>query len=312
MADSAALDTRLCVHLATGLQKNLSKRQWRLATALRERIEAEGLRVREGAVSDRLAERFERMEQYQGCLTVAFSQWKAQRVFRDPERSIVVCNEFVHIANALAVSAHKPLLVIREKNVAERGSLRRGYLHPVIDMPIDPDEGWLEGDSFQQPFREWISSVKRRKHVFLGYSAKSIRTARALKSFLVEKLGLSVLDWHEFEPSGTVMQNIEEAERLCRWGLFLFMADDMLDGADGQQAVPRDNVIYEAGYFAGAKHQSSTIVVRERTAKVPTDLSGMIYLELKSRSDIAAIEPRLARYFSSKLPAGPETDIDAP
>jgi predicted nucleotide-binding protein len=88
---------------------------------------------------------------------------------------------------------------------------------------------------------------------------------------------------------------------LTTCGIFLFMADDQIEAPAGKQSAPRDNVVYEAGFFAGAKGRRSTLVVVEKGAKVPTDLQGMIYLELENRSDIAPIETRLREYLAALL-----------
>jgi hypothetical protein len=50
--------------------------------------------------------------------------------------------------------------------------------------------------------------VKSQRHVFLGYSSLAKETAMSIHSFLVNKLNLAVLDWHDFRPSGVIMQNI--------------------------------------------------------------------------------------------------------
>jgi hypothetical protein len=45
--------------------------------------------------------------------------------------------------------------------------------------------------------------------------------------------------------------------------------------------------------IGGAKGQANTLIIRERDAKVPTDLGGAIYLELTNRADISPIETKL-------------------
>jgi predicted nucleotide-binding protein len=169
-------------------------------------------------------------------------------------------------------------------------------------MPTNPDPDWLHTPSFQGPFSDWLKKVKAHRHVFLGYSSQAKEPALAVSAFLANKLKLSVLDWHDFRPSGVIMQNIEEAERLAMCGVFLFMADDMVKSAAARVGAPRDNVIYEAGFFAGAKGQTNTLIIRERGAKVPTDLGGVIYLELTNRGDITPIETKLSEYFAAVLP----------
>ena len=114
----------------------------------------------------------------------------------------------------------------------------------------------------------------------------------------------AVLLWHEeFDPGDAIWESIERAERLTKCGLFLFMADDELAAGGEQAFAPRDNVVYEAGYFAGAKGRKNSLVVRENGAKVPTDLGGILYLPLDDRKDVSPIEAKLREHLERMLNA---------
>jgi predicted nucleotide-binding protein len=66
--------------------------------------------------------------------------------------------------------------------------------------------------------------------------------------------------------------------------LFLFTADDPLEGSPTTTAIPRDNVLLEAGYFMSAHTARRMVVVREKGTKMPADLGGMIYLTIENRA----------------------------
>ena len=55
-------------------------------------------------------------------------------------------------------------------------------------------------------------------------------------------------------------------------------------------AVPRDNVVFEAGYFIGLKGKRNVLIVREVGSKMPADLGGDIYASLPDKADIKPIE----------------------
>ncbi len=68
-----------------------------------------------------------------------------------------------------------------------------------------------------------------------------------------------------------------------------------------QHAAPRDNVIFEAGYFMNAKGRERVLIVREDGAKMPADVGGSIYLTLKDRADISPIHAKLRDFVENRL-----------
>jgi predicted nucleotide-binding protein len=168
-------------------------------------------------------------------------------------------------------------------------------------MPASVDPDWLERDAFKKPFDNWIKRVRSYKDVFLGYSSEAAAVGELIKRLLENKLGLTVYDWRDFSAGETIWDSIEKAEQLTACGMFLFMADDRLQAGRKRMAAPRDNVVYEAGYYAGAKGRRYAAIIRERGAKVPTDLGGVKYLELEDRGDISPLESGLRSYLKSVL-----------
>ena len=185
----------------------------------------------------------------------------------------------------MPVAAKRPLLVLGEKAVAERGTLRSGYVHPVVQLPTGVDEKWLHSGDFNDEFSKWLQRVRCHRHVFLGYSSQAGKVAGEVKRFIVEQIGLTVLDWRDdFRPGGIIWDSIEEGGR---------MADDTLGSSKKRQLAPRDDVAYEAGYFAGAKGRRYSTIIRESGAKTPSDLGGVLYLELSDRADLSPIVAKL-------------------
>jgi hypothetical protein len=293
----------LTISLTTGLERNLSKKQWGVVQALSSLIEAERFRISQGSETERIDDRYARVGRCQGALVVAFPQWEARRTVRNERKTLFAPTEFVHVANVMAAATKKPMLVLREKSVAARGSLRSGYVHPTLEMPTDVDTSWLKTPKFKSAFAEWVKQVRAHRHVFLGYSTPARPSAILVRHYLQNQLKLEVLDWHDqARPGEVITQNIADAERVSMCGVFLFTADDLVKSGASRVSAPRDNVIYEAGFFAGAKGRANTLIIREKNTKVPTDLGGVIYLELASKTDIAPIETGLREYFTKVLP----------
>jgi predicted nucleotide-binding protein len=94
-----------------------------------------------------------------------------------------------------------------------------------------------------------------------------------------------------------ILDQIEQAAARSVGGIFLFTNDDDLaDPGPEPKAVPRDNVVFEAGYFIGLKGKRNVLIVREHGSKMPADLGGDIYAPLSNRADI---KPTLAAFLST-------------
>jgi predicted nucleotide-binding protein len=74
----------------------------------------------------------------------------------------------------------------------------------------------------------------------------------------------------------------------------------MMEGTD-VKAAPRDNVVFEAGYFAAAKGRDRVLIILEEGAKMPADLGGNIYLNLQNRDDISPIESSIRDFVERRL-----------
>jgi len=297
------VNTPTTIALSSPLEENMSDAQKNFFQALNDKLLRRGLRIApDSSPIDSLETRYVRIRASQGVLIYACSQWRAERLHRKTKKTAIITpTEFCHIQSTMAVAARKPLLVLREKVLEERGVLRSGHLPHVLRMPGKLDIGWLDGDDFNSVFDRWADEVESSRHVFLGYSSQATDTANKLYKFMTESLKLRVFDWHQFRPGDTIWDSIERAERSTSCGIFLFMADDKVISKTGNQFAPRDNVVYEAGYFAGAKGRQNALIIREDGAKILSDLSGLLYLPLRDRNDISPLQTQLSDYLSRML-----------
>jgi hypothetical protein len=279
---------------------NLSRKQLQFYDALQGRIERRGFSLLpDDRSTDTIEHRYRKIEDSCGVIIPAFCQWEGYRRNRNQQRRWMMPSEFAHIEATMAVAAVRPLLLLVEKGLGPRGVLKRGLIPGVIDMPSDLDPAWLNDEDFSQEFEKWARQATQYKDIFLGYSTQASAVGERLSKFL-RGLNLAVYDWHDFHLSTTIWDSIHDAVQYTRCGLFLFMADDRLDSPHDVFA-PRDNVVYEAGYFAGAQTRERTLIVREVGAKVPTDLGGVKYLLLDGRTSIGSIETVLRDNISRIL-----------
>jgi hypothetical protein len=208
--------------------------------------------------------------------------------------------EFNHYEGALARTLGLPTLVLVQKNVRRRVVFDMSFGGYLGEFDADADLNWLHTDEFRVPFHYWKRLLDERRDVFLGYSSKSDATAAAVKRYLLS-LGARVLDWQtDFIPGRTILDQIEQAAARSVGGIFLFTKDDdLLDQGQPDAAVPRDNVVFEAGYFIGCKGKRNVLIIRESGSKMPADLGGDIYAALSDRTNIAPIERTLSAFLGA-------------
>lgn len=287
------------IFLSAPYAKNLSPDQDRFVRAVRALCEREGLGPVELDDANRLADNAHAIRNLHGVLVLALAQWSGQRVGRKKDDATFP-SEFAHLHAATAVAADKPLFVVRERSVSERGVLKPGLGCRTVRTPADLDPDWLAGADFRRHFDLWLAEVKAQHDIFLGYCSKNAGLAAQIQLRL-ERAGARVRNWAmDFRSGSSILEEIEAARMQCSAGVFLFAENDPLAGAAGA-AAPRDNVVFEAGYFMAAKGPRRCLVVREGEAKMPADLGGAIYLQLDRSGGIASIEARLAEFVEATL-----------
>jgi hypothetical protein len=233
----------------------------------------------------------------EGCVLLGFPRWR----MNSDTGQIQLPTEFNHYEGAVAYTLYLPLLVLVQAGVLRRVIFDPSYKGYVGIIPDKPTPRWLTTDAFQGPFKYWREQLELRRDIFLGYCSSSITTARKIKDFLTLEIRLSVLDWAtDFDPANSILHQIEDAPRRCGAGIFLFTKDDAIsDGNAKDRAAPRDNVVFEAGYFSALKGKSKVLIIRESGAKMPADLGGDIYAALEDREYIDPIKPVLRKFLEA-------------
>ena len=225
-------------------------------------------------------------------------------IFALPRRTLsdhtLLPTEWNHYEGAVAVTLGLPTLILAESGIADTGICYTGGGKPILFKPQDADVGWLKEETFSHPFTLWLDQLKERHDVFLGYCSKAGDTANAINLFLT-KLGVSVFDWADFSAGGNILDEIERASSVSSAGIFLFTQDDFLEEVQGDRAAPRDNVVFEAGYFTQSKGPERVLIIRENGVKMPADVGGNIYLPLMNRKNISSIETQLRSFVEKRL-----------
>lgn len=232
-----------------------------------------------------------------GAAILGMPRWR----FQDGEgRPVLLPTEFNHYEGALTRTLGLPTLVLVQRDVRRRVVFDMSFGGYVGEFSGEANVDWLHTDEFRVPFNYWRALLEERRDVFLGYCSSSVDTAEEIKRYLLS-LGARVLDWRsDFIPGRTIIDQIDEAAARSNGGIFLFTKDDDLaDHGRTDKSVPRDNVVFEAGYFSGLKGKRNVLIVREEGSKMPADLGGDIYAFLPDKADIGPIERTLAAFMDA-------------
>ena len=231
-----------------------------------------------------------------GAVLIGMPRW----TFATPEGDVHLPTEFCYYEGAIAYTLRLPMLILVQNDVVRRVVFDNSYGSYVGEFPATADRTWLDSSAFRVPFGLWQQQLEQRRDIFIGYCGSSTATAKSLKRFLEDDLKLAVLDWQtDFAPGSSILEQIAEAAARCSAGIFLFTQDDELtDRAHKDKAVPRDNVVFEAGYFTNSKGKDHVLIVREAGAKMPADLGGDIYASLEDKvEDRSLIKETIRRFI---------------
>lgn len=287
------------VFVSVTSQRNLDTRRRSLRDALIARITAAGYQVEafwQSGMAQRMAWNFDNVDRVirecVGAVVVGFPRFMSAS-----SPAVPMVGEYNHYEGAVAMTHRLPLLLLAERGVADRGVVWTGGGRPICFMPDDATLAWLDDPAFSRDFEAWRQEVGRRRDVFLGYCSENIGIAAQVENVLVRS-GATVLNYAmDFGVGTSILEEIENARKSCSAGIFIFGENDPLEGT-AAQAAPRDNVVFEAGYFMAARGPDRSLIIRVGNAKMPADLGGAIYLSLAGH-DVSPIEAKLRRFVDA-------------
>ncbi len=291
------------IFVSVSTNRGLDDRRKALKAAIVEKIRAENLEPQEfweSGLAESLAWSFDNvdrvMKQCVGAIVIGFPRW----TISESSSPISLIGEYNQYEGAVALSYRLPVFLLAEQGVMNRGIVWTGGGRPITYIPKDAQAGWVNEAEFQKGFSIWKREISFRRDIFLGYCSQNAGTAAMIENRL-NREGATVLNYMmDFRSGVSILEEIEEAAARCSAGIFLFAENDPLE-AESSGAAPRDNVVFEAGYFMSAKGPNRCLIIREGNAKMPADLGGAIYLHLKGPGDIASIESRLTRFINENL-----------
>jgi len=140
-----------------------------------------------------------------------------------------------------------------------------------------------------------------RPVVFIGSSKESLAPAREIQSLLSHD-DLVARPWTDgFRPSATSIENLERELAGADFAIMVLAADDVVVSRESSNSAPRDNVIWEHGFFAGGLGRGRTFIVKPRNIdlKLPSDWGGITLLDYDPNGTMDDLPSRLGLAVNS-------------
>jgi len=137
----------------------------------------------------------------------------------------------------------------------------------------------------------------KKQRIFIGSSAEAHPVAEALQNQLQHDFDVTIWSQDVFTAAVGTFESIDEAVRAHAYGVFVFAPDDAMVTRGSEVYVPRLNVVFEMGYFAGVHGMRRTFVLEPKGDIVHTlsDLAGITPVQFdlqRFKDEGAAAYPR--------------------
>jgi predicted nucleotide-binding protein len=143
-------------------------------------------------------------------------------------------------------------------------------------------------------------------NIFIGSSSEGLCYAEDLCHVLDELRARPRL-WNDdgmFLPGKTIVEGIDRLGKIHDAAVLIATKDDRTIRGGHDDWTPRDNVVFETGYFSGLYGRGRSIIVKVGAARLPSDLGGVVYIEVPEPTRDAAGDydhDRFRRALKDKL-----------
>lgn len=158
-----------------------------------------------------------------------------------------------------------------------------------LSEPQLEDVGQRYGDIWRYFARELVRRLAQRNAlinptrenigVCIMSSTEALDIAQEIQSNFAHD-SFSVVIWTDglFKASSYAIESLERAVDASDFAIVIVQPDDLTNIRGEARPVPRDNIIFELGFFIGCLGRKRTLLLepRDKEVKLPTDLSGLM------------------------------------
>jgi CRP/FNR family cyclic AMP-dependent transcriptional regulator len=131
---------------------------------------------------------------------------------------------------------------------------------------------------------QFIASARDKIRVFIISSVEALPIARAVQDAF-EHDNFHVVLWTNdvFTVANYPIEDLERELEVADFAIAIAQPDDFVKARREQRPAPRDNVIFELGFFMGRLGRARAILMEPRgeDVKLPSDLSGITTISYK-------------------------------
>ncbi len=124
----------------------------------------------------------------------------------------------------------------------------------------------------------FVNRANTRARVFMICSAEALPIAKSIRVGLSHDADIEI--WSDdmiFRAGGYPIEALEEQVNIADFGIALCEPDDLVTARGKTSAVPRDNVIFELGFFMArlGRHRTLLLVPQRTDVTLPSDFKGL-------------------------------------
>ncbi|WP_030539282.1 TIR domain-containing protein [Sphingobium sp. DC-2] len=124
----------------------------------------------------------------------------------------------------------------------------------------------------------FVNRANVRPRIFMICSAEALSIAKSIRVGLSHDADIEI--WSDdmiFPAGGYPIEALEEQVNIADFGIALCEPDDLVTARGKTSAVPRDNVIFELGFFMSrlGRHRTLLLVPQRTDVTLPSDFKGL-------------------------------------
>jgi predicted nucleotide-binding protein len=145
----------------------------------------------------------------------------------------------------------------------------------------------------------FIDTTNQVPLVFMISSSEALEVAEEIRLGIVKAKAADVVLWSDdeiFPPGSYPLEVLRDRVAVSDFGIAIAHPDDIRRSRGRQAAVPRDNVVYELGFFTSVLGRDRTLLLVPKDDKVdlPSDYKGLTPLTYAAPNDRVPVSTVLA------------------